>query len=281
MIRGIYTSSASMLCETIRQDMVANNLANVDTPGYKRKEGIFKELPTTELRKVNDGQLYPPRPLQKFPKIGRLGTGVILDETFTDFDQGKFENTDNPLDLALDNKNEFFVVETDRGPRFTRDGVFMLNSEGYLVNGNGEFVMAEPVPNEKPVARVLNEDGEYAGNFVRVKTNLPSDRITVDTEGRVVINDQPRFRLLRGAMADRTAFQSEGSNLFKWDHGVVDLERSGKVKIGFVEKPNFSVVQEMVKMIEVARAYEANAKCVQTHDSLLDRCINSVGPTRR
>jgi len=105
--------------------------------------------------------------------------------------------------------------------------------------------------------------------------------VTVDTEGRVVINDQPRFRLLRGAMADRTAFQSEGSNLFKWDHGVVDLERSGKVKIGFVEKPNFSVVQEMVKMIEVARAYEANAKCVQTHDSLLDRCINSVGPTRR
>ena len=110
MIRRIYTAASGMLCEIVRNDMVANNLANVDTPGYKRDQGIFKELPTMQIRKVNDGQLYPPRPLYKYPKIGKLGTGAIIDESFTDFSAGKYQYTDNPLDCALENQKAFFVL---------------------------------------------------------------------------------------------------------------------------------------------------------------------------
>lgn len=280
MIRGLYTASSSMLCEIVRQDMIANNLANVDTAGFKRDSGIFKELPTMVLRKVNDGQLYPPRPLVKFPKIGKLGTGVILDESYTDFAVGKFEYTDNPLDTALENNKAFFLIETPTGTRFTRDGVFNINQDGFLTNMNGDYVLAEPDPPTQSAEPVLiDENGQPKVEVGRVQVN-PTDRVTIDTDGRVVVNDVPLFRLVRGQASDRKAFRKDHSNHYTRAYGEV-RRSEGKVKQGYVEKPNFSLVEEMVKMIEVSRAYEANSKTIQAHDSLLDRAINSVGPTRR
>ncbi len=279
MIRGIYTSASAMLCETIRQDMIASNLANVDTPGFKRDSGIFKELPAMVLRKVNDGNIYPPRPLQRNPKIGRLGTGVILDESYTDYDIGKFEPTENKLDCALENPQAFFMVERGNGIRFTRDGVFSLNPEGFLTNMNGDYVLAEPEPPDTDQKTLINPDGSSATEFGRIQI-APGDDTQIDSEGRVMVNGQPRFRLLRGMASDRKAFRKEGSNAFIRAYG--DVKRAeGKVKQGYVEKPNFSLVEEMVKMIEVSRAYEANSKVIQAHDSLLDKVVNSVGPTRR
>jgi len=279
MIRGIYTAASSMLVETIRQDMVSNNLANVDTPGFKRDQGIFKELPTMVLSKVNDGQIYPPRPFQKFPKIGKLGTGVILDETHTDHSIGKFDYTGNQLDCALENPKSFFLVERGNGIRFSRDGVFTINEEGFLVNNHGDFVLAESEPSPDPGAPLLNSDGKPTSEFGRIQVG-DKENIEIDTEGRVIVNGQPRFRLLQGMSSDRKAFRKEGSNAYVRAYG--DVQRSaGKVKQGYVEKPNFSLVEEMVKMIEVSRAYEANAKVIQTHDSLLDKAVNSVGPGRR
>jgi len=269
-----------MLCEIIRQDMVANNLANVDTPGFKRDSGIFQELPNMVLRKVNDGQLYPPKPLVKYPKIGKLGTGVILDESYTDFAVGKFEYTDNPLDCALENNKAFFLIETPQGTRFTRDGVFNINQDGFLTNMNGDYVLAEPEPPTQSAEKVLlDADGKPKVDFGRIKIN-PSDRVTIDTEGRVIVNDVPQFRMVRGQASDRKAFRKDHSNHYIRAYGEVQ-RAEGKVKQGYVEKPNFSLVEEMVKMIEVSRAYEANSKVIQAHDSLLDRAINSVGQIRR
>ena len=279
MIRGIYTSCSSMLCETIRQDMIGNNLANVDTPGFKRDSGIFKELPTMVLRKVNDARLYPPRPMEKYPKIGKLGTGVILDESYTDFSVGKFEHTENKLDCALENPKAFFLVETPNGVRFSRDGVFNINQDGFLTNMNGDYVMAEAETGQTGGGVLIDKDGKPQSEMVRVQIT-DTDRVMIDTEGRVIVNDEPRYRLLRGQAADRKAFRKEGSNSFTRAYGDV-ARAEGKVKQGYVEKPNFSLVEEMVKMIEVSRAYEANSKLIQSHDNLLDRCVNSVGASRR
>ncbi|MBI3037836.1 flagellar hook-basal body complex protein [bacterium] len=228
MIRGIYTAAASMLCEVIRQDMVADNLANVDTPGFKRVQGIFKELPTMEIRKINDGQLYPPRPFVRYPKIGKLGTGVILDESFTDFSIGKFEHTENPLDCALENPSAFFLAETPQGTRFTRDGIFSLDQDGFLKNMNGDYVLAETEPPETEQKVLIGEDGKEKQKFQRVQVGL-QDRMVIDTEGRIVVNGIADLKLLRGSPSDRKAFR----------------------------------------------------KVIQTHDSLLDRAINSVGTSRR
>jgi flagellar basal-body rod protein FlgG len=280
MIRGLYTSSSSMLCEIIRQDMVANNLANVDTPGFKRDQGIFKELPTMELRKVNDGQLYPPRPLYKYPKIGELGTGVILDESYTDFKAGKFDYTSNKLDLALENPKAFFVYESSNGVRYSRDGVLTVNHEGFLTNMNGDYILAEREPvNELKDEVLIDEKGDENIEYGRVRVN-DTDKVMIDEDGRVLVNGEPQFRILRGKAQDRKAFRKEGSNNYVRAYGQV-TRAAGNVKPGYIEKPNFSLVEEMVKMIEVSRAYEANSKVIQSHDGLLDKAINQVGATRR
>jgi flagellar basal-body rod protein FlgG len=280
MIRGLYTSSSSMLCEVIRQDMVANNLANVDTAGFKRDQGIFKELPTMVLRKVNDGQLYPPRPIYKYPKIGELGTGVILDESHTDFSAGKMDYTGNDLDIALENEKAFLVVEGPNGTRFTRDGILTIDHEGFLVNTHGDYILAENEPvSEIEGQQLIDENGEPAVEFTRVQVN-DQQRVTIDEDGRVIVDDVPLFRIARGQAADRKAFRKEGANKYLRAYGAVSRSL-GNVKPGYIEKPNFSLVTEMVKMIEVSRAYEANSKVIQSHDGLLDKAINSVGVTRR
>lgn len=280
MIRGIYTASSSMLVEIIRQDMVANNLANVDTAGFKQDQGIFKELPTMELRKVNDGQLYPPRPFYKYPKIGELGTGVILDESFTNFKAGAMEHTGNDLDLALENEKAFFVVESPTGTRFTRDGILTINHEGFLTNMHGDYMLAEREPvNLENRTNILNEDGSPGSELERVQVGQ-GQTVQIDREGRVLVDGVPQHRLVTGVAADRKAFRKEGANKFVRAYGEV-ARGEGNIKQGYVEKPNFSLVEEMVRMIEVSRAYEANSKVIQSHDGLLDKAINSVGATRR
>ncbi|GAB4276142.1 MAG: flagellar basal-body rod protein FlgF [Candidatus Rifleibacteriota bacterium] len=280
MIRGIYTSASSMLCENIRMDMTANNLANVDTVGFKRDQGIFKELPTMELRRVNDGKLYPPRPIYKYPKIGELGTGVILDESFTDFKGGKMEYTGNDLDIALENEKAFLLVEGPNGLRFSRDGALTIDHEGYLTNMNGDYIMAERDPvNEIEGEQLIDENGNPSVNLMRVQVG-DQQKVLIDEDGRVLIDGEPQFRISRGQAADRKAFRKEGSNKFVRAYGAV-TRALGNVKQGYIEKPNFSLVEEMVKMIEVSRAYEANSKVIQSHDGLLDKAINSVGVTRR
>lgn len=280
MIRGLYTSSSSMLCEIIRQDMVANNLANVDTAGFKRDQGIFKELPTMQLRKINDGQLYPPRPIYKFPKIGELGTGVILDESYTDFKAGKMDYTGKDLDIALENEKAFLLVEGPNGIRYSRDGILTIDHEGYLTNMHGDYIMAERDPvSEFEGDQLIDEEGNPTVNLMRVQVQ-DQQKVVIDEDGRVLVDGIPEFRISRGQASDRKAFRKEGANKYVRAYGAV-TRSLGNVKPGYIEKPNFSLVEEMVKMIEVSRAYEANSKVIQSHDGLLDKAINSVGVTRR
>jgi len=269
-----------MLCETIRQDMVANNLANVDTAGFKQDQGIFKELPTMVLRKVNDGQLYPPRPFYKYPKIGELGTGVILDESFTNFKAGAFSYTGNDLDVALENEKAFLVVESEKGTRFSRDGILTIDQEGFLTNMHGDYILADTEPvNQEDKSNILDAEGNLNSRLQRVQAGQ-GEAVTIDRSGRILMDGQPRFRIAQGMSADRKAFRKEGANKFVRAYGEV-ARAEGNIKQGYVEKPNFSLVEEMVRMIEVSRAYEANSKVIQSHDGLLDKAINSVGATRR
>lgn len=279
MIRGIYTASSSMLCEIVRQDMVANNLANVDTAGFKQDQGIFKELPTMILRKVNDGQLYPPRPFYKFPKIGELGTGVIVDESFTNFKAGAFDYTGNELDIALENEKAFLVVESGKGTRFTRDGILTINHEGFLTNMHGDYILADAEPVDENAGNILDEEGQLNPRLQRIQVG-EGQTVTIDRSGRVLVDNAPLFRIAQGIAADRKAFRKEGANKFVRAYGEV-ARAEGNIKQGYIEKPNFSLVEEMVRMIEVSRAYEANSKVIQSHDGLLDKAINSVGATRR
>jgi len=279
MIRGLYTGASGMNAQQIKLDAISNNLANIDTTAYKRDVAVHKSFAQLLLRRMNDdGLLKNPFGSQDLaPVIGTLGTGVETNELFTEFEQGSFKETSNDFDLALEGKG-FIAIDTPDGERYTRNGSFILGKEGFLETKDG--------------FKVLGENGP-----IRIKEN----NFHIDKDGNVFVNktfqDDP-FRLVsrrentwdqevkldRLKLVDfkKTRFLAkQGDSLYR------STEESGDAKIqargerakfhqGFVETSNVNPVLEMVNMIDVNRAYEANQKTIQSQDAMLSKLINEV-----
>jgi flagellar basal-body rod protein FlgG len=262
-----------------RLDAVANNLANVNVDGYKRDVAAFKAFPQMLLRRMDDDGVYrhPFGSADAAPIIGKLGTGVELNELYTDFSQGAVKETQSDLDLALDGRG-FFVVATPWGERYTRNGSFQLGKEGFLETKEGYPLLGERGP-------------------LRVRAN----NFQIDKEGRVWINaayaDDPDLLISREnntweetALLDTLRIvefhrdrylEKQGSSLYRESEtsGPAEIMEEGRrpgVLQGFVEAANVDPVVEMVQMIEVNRAYEANQKVIQSEDSMLGTLINQV-----
>ncbi|MDR0474845.1 MAG: flagellar basal-body rod protein FlgF [Treponema sp.] len=279
MIRGWYTAASGMRAQQWRLDTVANNLANVDTDGYKREQAAFKAFPELLIRRMNDDGVYkhPFGSADVAPIVGKLGTGVELNELFISFEQGGLKESGSDFDLALDGKG-FFAVSTPWGERYTRNGSFQLGKEGFLETKEGYPVMGENGP-------------------IRVKAN----NFKVDPDGQIWINaeyeDDPYVLVSREANTwsqpvlldtlklvdfdlDRY-LKKQGSSLYQ-DNEVsgpaIRLETGIRPKViqGFTETANVEPVREMVQMIEVNRAYEANQKVIHTHDTMLGTLINQT-----
>jgi len=268
-----------MRAQQWRLDAVANNLANVSTDGYKRDVAAFKANPELLIRRQNDDGVYlhPFGSADAAPIIGKIGTGVELNELFTSFEQGAPKETSSDFDLMLDGKG-FFTVATPWGERYTRNGSFVLGMEGFLETKEGYPVLGENGP-------------------IRVKAN----NFVVDKEGRVWVNaaypDDPEVfagresnqweeRVLLDTLKiveftlDRY-LQKQGSSLYRESETsgpamLMSEERRPRVLQGFIEASNVDPVVEMVQMIEVNRAYEANQKVIQTEEAALGTLINQV-----
>ena len=276
MLRGIYTGAAGMIAQEARMDVISNNLANADQTGFKRDTTIFKAFPDMLIRRANDDGvgIVPTGSYDTMPIVGRLGTGVEVNEVYTQFDQGSLQHTENSLDFALEGRG-FFVVMTERGERYTRNGSFTINQDGILMTHNGY-----PVMGENGVIRVqqnnfiVNEHGEIMVNNTLAQEPRDTIGMTENSWEQPQVVDRLRvvdFEHLR-------EIKKEGDSLYR------ETEESGpplppgefKVVQGFLEKSNINVVHEMVNMIEVQRSYEANQKTVQAHDQTLGRLINEV-----
>ena len=175
MVKGLYTAYTGMINEQNRLDILSNNLANADTNGYK-KEGATNQTFADELAiKIKDTSSYGmPQ------KLGTMSMGVHIGETYTDYSQGNFRVTDNATDFALDGDGFFAIAYTDKAGntsvKYSRDGAFVVNTAGYLVTKDGDYV--------------LNQNGAMnadAGARIQVDPNVP---ITVDEKGNIFQNNQ-------------------------------------------------------------------------------------------
>ena len=276
MLRGIYTGASGMLAQDAKMDAIANNLANVDKTAYKKDIAIFKSFPEMLIRRINESGLgvTPAGSYDAAPYVGKLGTGVELNEVFTNFEQGSLQRTENSFDLALEGKG-FFTVMTERGERYSRDGSFTINQDGILMTHNGNPVMGENgiiqvhhnnfIVNERGEIVVNGDLSADARNVVSMSSNNWSNPVVID---KLKLVDFENIREIK----------KEGDSMYRETEYSGPPLPPGELKViqGFLEKSNINIVREMVDMIEVQRSYEANQKTVTSHDQTLGKLINEV-----
>jgi flagellar basal body rod protein FlgG len=250
MIKGLYAAASSMLVNAARQEVLSHNISNLDTPGFKQILLAMEEFTTTQVN-MPAGRL-PNMGLVRSPGI--LGLGTEISEEKTDFTEGRIDVTGNEWDLAI-NGTGFFRVQTDEGERYSRDGRFLRDSEGFLVNSDGFYV--------------LDTNGQ--------KIELPEGMAIVSTDGTISINEEVIGQIgLANFENPVTELVRVGANTYQ-AQGEPSAEAGGVIRQYALESTNVDVAQISTQMIMVARSYEAAQQMVQTHDELLAKTINTLG----
>ncbi len=243
MIKGIFTSGSGMHPRMLRLQVIANNLANINTTGFKRDSMFIQALKKTGLiQQQNDGDL--------------AGLDV---RQFTDFSEGSLAPTNNPFDVAIQGRG-FFVVETPQGMQYTRNGNFMLSADGSLVTSQGYPVLGVGGRIQFPDIRKLAQ-----GNVAITATGeIFADNSLI---GKLRVVDFERASDLR----------KQGNTLFSTSAKELFTEADGKttaIKQGFLEESNVDGIEEMIEMIELNRSFESDQKSIQYQDSTLEKAMD-------
>jgi len=279
LIRGLYTGASGMVAQMHRLDVLTNNLANVDLNGYKRDVAIHKAFPELLIRRMDDDGVINLgfASTDVGPVVGKLGTGVELNESYTVFTQGALKQTDNPFDLALEDKG-YLSVQVGDEELYTRNGAFLINREGILVTKDGHMVLGENGPiNLKKNNFVVDQDGVVWQNSTFA--DEPTRLVSLEENEWENIERVDRLKIV-GFKRDRY-LKKQGNSFWKdtTESGpatVLQQAARPKVRQGFLEGSNVNPVTEMVRMIEVNRTYEANQKLIQAEDGLLGKLINDA-----
>jgi flagellar basal-body rod protein FlgF len=223
-------------------DVISNNVANVNTNGFKADNSLFEEY------------LMPVARADNFVGQDRVFSYVQDRATWRDYGQGATEQTGNPLDVAIDGSG-FLAVQTPAGERYTRNGALQINSQGQLATADGSLVLGTggPItfqPNDRDI--VISNDGT----------------VTV-RQGTTTLVDAVRGKLKLVNFAQPQQLQKEGANLFSAPNGVTaQADTKTQLRQGFVEKSNVNSVAEMTRMIEVTRTYQQIATILQQQGDL-------------
>ena len=241
MERGLFIAASGMLAAQIRQDVIANNLANATNPGFKGEV----------LSQVAFGDMLLSNTLTG-EKIGPLSTGTLVTDVKPNLTNNGFRWTQNTLDLAIGG-NGFFAVQTPNGVRYTRNGAFTTDAQGFLTTAQGD--------------RVLGTNGQ--------PLNLSGgEKVSIARNGDVHVGNR-----LVGTVAvvalQPSSLRKEGDNYLT---GAVDpTAKVGMVAQGALESSNVNTVKEMVSLIENMREFEADQKMIRAVDDTLGGAVNQVG----
>jgi len=245
VIRGLYTSATGMLAAQTQSEVIGDNVTNMKTPGYKEQLASNISFPSKLIQRMGGNQA------SEVMQIGGMGTGVGVDGISLSNVQGALQTTDVKTDLALTSPG-YFVVQTPRGERYTRNGHFQLDANGMLQSLDGYALLGE----KGTIGPISSEFSVKADGTVMDK-GLSLDRL------RVV--DIPSDTLIR-----------EGQSLYSASRPV-QASTAAQVLQGSIEASNVNISGQMVQMMTVMKAYEANQKVIQTEDGMLEKAVNEVG----
>lgn len=252
MVRGLYSAYTGMINQQARLNVITNNLANASTVGFKKEGSTSQSFDAMYTQKIKDGsEMYVNR------RIGKEYLGVKVGETYTDYSQGSYKITGNTYDVALDGDG-FFNIEFkskktgEESVRFTRDGSFTVNNEGYLVTTDGDYVLGE-------------------GGRIKLSDN---GKIDIDELGNIYQDGNKVDSLKLTDFEDYGYLKKYGENMYIAVDGATEKPTFANVRQGYLEMSNINVISEMVEMITISRAYESNQKAIQTIDSTLEKSVN-------
>lgn len=245
MIKGLYTAASGMMLSMAKQEVIANNIANVNSGGYKKDNAVAKAFPEMLISRLKD---------KGSPRvIGSLGTGACMGGIYTDYSQGNLKKTDNQYDLAIDGEG-FFVLQLPGGEEvFTRHGSFKVNEERMLVNNQGYPVLSS---DDSPIY-------------------IEGEEFTVDERGVVSVNGEEIARLKIVVFPDPNQLEKRGDSLYNGTN--YNIDSNSRILQGFMEESNVNAVREMVDLITVVRSYESLQKVVQAEDETIKTAIDQVG----
>ena len=264
MVKGLYTAYTGLINQQNRLDVLTNNLANSATNGFKKEGATAQSFDEMLAIKIKDSSAY------NLPVgIGDVSLGVKIGETYTDYGQGPFRVTDNVYDFALDGDGFFAISYTNKAGettvKYTRDGAFVVNRDGYLLTKDGDYVL-------NPAAAQAGNPGP--AGYIQVDPNVA---IVVDEYGDIYQNGIQVGQIGVVDFADYNFLSKYGENMYDLVEGGQVQDSTAQVIQGTLEMSNVNVVSEMVEMITVSRAFETNQKIVQTIDSTLEKAVNNIG----
>ena len=261
MIKGINTAASGMISTIDLNNIIANNLANINTPGFKQLIPTFKSVHDACINEKINENSNP----NNAATIGKISIGSAIDATQLDFSQGALKKTGGSMDVAL-NSNGFFVIQAQsREECYTRNGSFTLNEDGNLITRAGDIVIGE---------------GGRAINIDPGTNNL--NAVTIMADGRITLNDEEVNRIKVVDFKDLSKLKMKGNTLFEnidKDNKPVELENY-TVTQGYLETSNANVIKSMINSITGERTYEALSQVIRNTNSTLKKAVNDVGRVR-
>lgn len=261
MLRSLWTAATGMQAQTVNIDIISNNLANVNTTGFKRSRADFQDLLYETLREAGT----PSAAGTQVPTGIQIGHGVRTAATQKIFSTGGMEQTANSLDMAIEGDGFFQVLQPNGDVAYTRAGAFKLDSEGRLVTADGHTLEPEITIPPDSLSISIETDGTIS--VLQSGSSTPVEVGTVEL----------------AKFINPAGLKSIGRNLFletaasgAVETGIPGEEGYGTLLQGYLEMSNVNVVDEMVDMITAQRAYEMNSKAITTSDEMLQTANNLI-----
>ncbi|MFC3886445.1 flagellar hook-basal body protein [Bacillus songklensis] len=278
MFKGFYTATTGMLSQQRKSDMLTNNMANANTPGFKADQASLRAFPEMLLQQLQSNGVPGKDKSQWTGKkeVGLLNTGVYVQEVTPNFAQGDVRETGRRTDVALINRivpvNEegvkgtfFFTVRDENNSiRYTRNGNFTLDGQGFLTTNEGLYVMDR---NNQPI-------------------QLQGTDFQINSQGTVMENGQSVAQLNIAMTENANSMMKEGNGLYRTDNELPLPSAFGNPAVSFdiqqgsLERSNVDVTQTMTELLSAYRAFEANQKIVQAYDRSMEKAANEIGRLR-
>ena len=257
MIRGLYTAASGMIATLMANDTLANNLANVNTTGFKKNTTSFSTFPEMLIHKMQGGESKA---------VGSIMTGGKVHETAIRFEQGHLSETGNDFDLALEGDGFFTLKDNNDNTYYTRAGNFTVSAEGYVVNQQGHVLQ---------------------GRLGGIQVNLDNGPFRFGRDGLLTAGQREVDQLKIARFEDNHQLTKVGDTLFQAKNGFEPLPEPQPGELpdyvlhqGLLERSNTNVIEELVNTIQGTRLYDTLQRNVKMHNEMTGKAVNEVGRYR-